>query len=156
MFNYFYTIEINLHSNIMKLEFDKLINSSFKHINNLQFTSKKFTDEKECVDEIISEINGFCDKLSVRHDRDNLIIMTQPNPFIINENENSSEIALLTDDEKLFWQHNKLVLFAVFEDKNDEAFLFRFVLFMGDDQLNISDENSYEFLKSESPSKLLN
>jgi len=82
--------------------------------------------------------------------------MTQPNPFIINENENSSEIALLTDDEKLFWQHNKLVLFAVFEDKNDEAFLFRFVLFMGDDQLNISDENSYEFLKSESPSKLLN
>jgi len=153
MYNYFYTIEIDLGSDLMQKEFGGPVSSMFKDIVGAEFSSQTFLSEKECVQSILSEIDKVCNGLVDKYDIEPLAIETYQNPMLV---RGKTDLSSLTEEEKVFWKTNKLVLFAAFKSREDPNFLFRYVLYCYDDGLDLSKMSSSDFLKIESPSKFLN
>lgn len=154
MFKYFYTVEVDLTHDLMKLEFSNTINSLFNNIVELEFTSKMFSTEKECTDSVIKDIDLICNRLLDKHLIEPPAIETYINPNLI-FGKNSKEILEMSVEEKTFWKENKLALFAVFKSKEEETFMMRYVIYSIEEFL-LTPENQYNLLDIESPSKFLN
>lgn len=155
MFNYFYTIEVDMAHEVMKAEFGISVNNMFNKIIGIEFTSDTFTKEKDCVDSILAEVDRICNLLTDKHNLDALAVETYPNPFLMYD-KNSKSITDLSEEEKIFWKPNKLALFAIFKNREEENFMIRYVIYCFEDPSYPKDDASINLLKAESPSKFLN
>ena len=155
MFNYFYTIEVDMANEVMKAEFGVSVNNMFSKISGMEFTSETFLKEKDCVDSILSEVDRICNLLTDKHNLDALAVETYPNPYLMYE-KNSKSIIDLSEEEKIFWKPNKLALFAIFKTREEENFMIRYVIYCFEDMSYPTDDASINLLKAESPSKFLN
>lgn len=156
MYKYFYTIEVNMSNDLMKAEFGNTINSMFKNVIDLEFTSNIFDDEKECANFVTSEIDKICDNLTDKHLIDKFSVETYANPHLI-FGENSKEVREMTIEEKTFWKDNKLAVFAIFRSEEDEDFLIRYVIYSVEESILNPEKSKYaDLFDAESPSKFLN
>jgi hypothetical protein len=152
MFNYFYTIEINMTSELAQKEFGPVISSMFHNIANVEMNSRSFSNEKSCIDEMLFEIDKIT-KLVDKYEIEPLYVESHPNPFLIHQHEIPYEVS---DEEKRFWNPNKLALFAVFQKKDDIDFFMRYVIYCYDDTLDLSSVDPLNFVGKETQSKFLN
>lgn len=155
MYNYFYTIEVDMKNEIMKSEFGNNVNSMFNNIIELEFTSNFFSTEKSCVDSLIIEIDKICNVLTDKYNLTDLAVETYANPNLI-FGETSKEINELSIEEKTFWKNNKLALFAIFQSKEEENFMIRYVIYSFETLFLNQEPKNYNLLSAESPSKFLN
>lgn len=155
MYKYFYTIEIDMSHNVMQREFGSFVKSMFDNIGEIEFTSKTFLNEKECVDSILFEIDKICNSLTDKHHIEKLAVETYANPHLI-YGETSKEVKELSIEEKTFWKDNKLALFAIFENKEEPNFMIRYVIYCFEDIFLQPEQSNYNLINAESPSKFLN
>lgn len=155
MYNYFYTIEVDMKNEIMKAEFGNNVNSMFNNIIELEFTSNFFPTEKSCVDSLIIEIDKICNVFTDKYNLTDLAVETYANPNLI-FGETSKEINELSIEEKTFWKNNKLALFAIFQSKEEENFMIRYVIYSFETLFLNQESKNYNLLSAESPSKFLN
>jgi len=155
MFNYFYTVEVDLTDECMKNEFGPTVGSMFNSIAGMEFTSKIYLTEKECVDDVMAEVDKVSDNLIDKHNIDKLAVETYPNPFLLYD-ETSKHVTDLSEEERIFWKPNKMALFAMFKNRDEEDFLVRFVIYCIEDESIPKDAATISLLKAESPSKFLN
>lgn len=162
MFNYFYTVELNLDaSTIARKTFKPLLSFLNTPLQTIEATSKEYYNERECVEALITDLDRVKALIQTNASHlsdDDMYTEAYTNPFIETPSIDIGPRHVEDGDvesEKAFWADNKLAVFALYDSDTATDFLARLIIYVYEDDLQIEKlDAATQFSISQAPTTL--